>query len=522
MDYIWIAVAFTCGFLIKQIGLPPLIGYLAAGFGLHALGVQADASIETLSDIGILLLLFTVGLKINFNSLLKKEVWAGASGHMLAIVLLTAINCSILSYFGFKYFAELNWSTAMLVGFAVSFSSTVCAVKMLEERSEMRANHGQVAIGILIIQDIAAVLFVVLTANTPLSWWALALFALPLTKPLLGKLLEKSGHGEILTLAGLFIAFSAGELFELTGLKPYLGALVVGMILSSHDKANELATTLLSFKDIFLIGFFLSIGFTALPTFDMLTAAMIMAVALPIKAAMFFTWLSYLKLRSRSAFLASLSLANYSEFGLIVCSFSVANGLLEKEWLVIMALAVSISFIFSSILNNHAHSLYNRFSNIIKRFERSGLTHPDAHLVKDKTVLVIGMGRVGTGAYDTLQGDRPESVCGIELYKARAQKHVTEGRTVITADAADPEFWADANLESIHLIMLAMPSYQDILATVKQLKYAGYKGKIAGIAKHEDQRQQLLDAGVDEAFNLYAEAGTGFAEQSIHLLDNKT
>ena len=141
------------------------------------------------------------------------------------------------------------------IGFAVSFSSTVCAVKMLEERGELRSSHGQVAIGILIIQDIAAVLFVVLTADTSPSWWALLLFALPLTKPILKRLVDRCGHGEILTLAGFFLAFSAGELFALVGLKPYLGALVVGMLLSNHAKASELANTLLGFKDIFLIGF---------------------------------------------------------------------------------------------------------------------------------------------------------------------------------------------------------------------------------------------------------------------------
>ena len=142
MDYIWIAIAFIFGFAVRQIGLPPLVGYLAAGFGLNAFGVEADSTIDTLSEIGILLLLFTVGLKINFNSLLKTEVWAGATGHMSAIVLLTAINCTILASLGFAYFDALNWSAAMLVGFAVSFSSTVCAVKMLEERGELRANHG--------------------------------------------------------------------------------------------------------------------------------------------------------------------------------------------------------------------------------------------------------------------------------------------------------------------------------------------------------------------------------------------
>ena len=87
MDYMWIAVAFVCGYLARQIKLPPLVGYLAAGFGLHLAGVTPDDTLETLSDIGITLLLFTIGLKLDVRSLLKKEIWGTATSHMLMIVL---------------------------------------------------------------------------------------------------------------------------------------------------------------------------------------------------------------------------------------------------------------------------------------------------------------------------------------------------------------------------------------------------------------------------------------------------
>lgn len=520
MDYIWVAVAFVCGFLVKQMKLPPLIGYLAAGFGLHALGVVPDSSLETLSDLGITLLLFTIGLKLNIKSLFKIEIWGGATGHMTAIVILTALNCLLLAYAGIAYFAELDWTAAALIGFAVSFSSTVCAVKILEERGEMGSRHGQVTIGILIIQDIAAVIFVTLATDKSPSLWALALLALPLARPFLTKLLQKSGHGELLPLAGFFLAITGGELFELVGLKAHLGALVFAMLLSGHEKANELAKSLLNFKDIFLIGFFLSIGFTALPTVDMLGVALIMSIALPIKSGLFFLWLTRLKLRSRSSFLAALSLTNYSEFGLIVCSASVMHGILAKEWLVIMALAVAISFIFSSIINAHAHGMYARWRDFIKRFEHSGRL-PEDMFVKpeDATVLVIGMGRVGTGAYDSLCDNLGQVICGIEVIGERVAEHQHDGRNVISADAEDPEFWEYIDLKAINLIMFAMPNYLDILEILKQLQLSGYQGKTAGIAKYEDNREKLLSAGVDVVFNFYQKAGSGFADQTINELE---
>ncbi len=458
MDYIWVAVAFVCGFLVKQISLPPLIGYLAARFGLHALGVQPDASLQTLSDLGITLLLFTIGLKLDIRSLFKTEIWGGAFGHMVAIALLTTINCLVLGYLGLKYFVDLNWQIAALIGFAVSFSSTVCAIKILEERGELRARHGQVAIGILVIQDIAAVIFVTLASGKAPSAWALTLLALPLLRPALDQLLKRCGHGEMLPLAGFFLAISFGELFELVGLKAHLGAIVIGVLLSGHEKASELSKSLLSFKDIFLIGFFLSIGFTALPTIDMLGVAMIMAIALPLKAGLFFVWLTRLKLRSRTAFLSAMSLANYSEFGLIVCSISVAHGLLAKEWLVIMALAVSLSFVFSALINANAHRLYSQWSHYIKRFEHSERLPEDPFPDSGSaTILVVGMGRVGVGAYNAFHEHLLKNVCGVDVDKARVNHLREVGRHVVVGDAEDPDFWAQINLESIRLIIFSMP-----------------------------------------------------------------
>lgn len=519
MDYLWISIAFICGFAVKQIQLPPLVVYLAAGFALHGLGVQPEATLQVLGDAGVTLLLFTIGLKLDIKSLFKTQIWGGASGHMLFICALTIMNSFVFAALGLAYFNDLDFAGAALIGFAVSFSSTVITVKILADNGEMRARHGQMAIGILIIQDIAAVAFVSFATDVTPSLWALGLLVLPLLSFIPKYFLRQCGHGELLSLAGGFLAFSGAELFELLGLKAHLGALVMGVLLSKDDKAAELTKSLLAFKDIFLIGFFLSIGFTAIPTLSMLGAAAIIAVALPFKAALFFIWLTRLKLRSRTSFLTALSLANYSEFGLIVCSVAVTQGLLAKEWLVIMALSMSLSFVFSSILNTKSHSLYARWYLFLKRFERpERLPEDEFNQPSEAAVLVIGMGRVGTGAYEALHDDMQIGVCGIDMDINRVEEHCLKGRNVIFADAEDPDFWAQVNLQDIKLIMFSMPNHLDILEAEKQIQQVGYQGRTASIARYEDEKEQLLRAGIDEVFNVYSKAGTGFTDQSVHLL----
>jgi hypothetical protein len=251
----------------------------------------------------------------------------------------------------------------------------------------------------------------------------------------------------------------------------------------------------------------------------MLIIALIMAVALPIKAGLLFLWLTRLRLRTRTAFLSTLSLANYSEFGLIVCSVSVSSGFLAEEWLVIIALAVTFSFIISSAINVSAHRLYGRWRSPLGYFQRdSRLDEDEFPQPGDASVLVIGMGRVGTGAYDMFQTNFKKKVCGLEVNRDKVLVHCQNDRQVIAADAEDPEFWDHIELDRIDLIMLSMPNYLDILEVVRQLKRANYKGKTAGIARYEDEKHKLLASGIDVVFDFYVEAGAGFADQSMEMI----
>ena len=165
-DVAWIALAFALGLLSRLAGLPPLVGYLAAGFFLSTQGISDSTLIQKLSDLGITLLLFTVGLKIDLRTLTRPQVWAVSGLHMLIIVVAFSLAIYGLALSGAALFADLDRSTSILIAFALSFSSTVFAVKVLEEKGEMNSLQGQIAIGILIMQDIAAVTFLAVSSRS--------------------------------------------------------------------------------------------------------------------------------------------------------------------------------------------------------------------------------------------------------------------------------------------------------------------------------------------------------------------
>lgn len=519
MDFIWILFAFVCGLGVRLLAMPPLIGYLIAGFALHFMGVEPDQSLYVLADMGITLMLFTIGLKLDIRTLLKPEIWVGTTSFMLVWTLLLGGILLSLSSLAITVFADISLQSAALIAFACSFSSTVCVIKLLEESGEVKTRHGRLAIGILVMQDIIAVLFLVFATGQIPSIWALLLLLLIPARPLISKLLQRAGHGELLPLTGFFLALGGYELFALVNIKGDLGALLIGMLISQHPKAAELSKSLLSFKDLFLIGFFLSIGFTALPDWSMLFIALGLALLLPIKFIFSLLILNALKLRARTAYLSSLALANFSEFGLIVAAISVNSGWLDKQWLVVLALAVSISFVFTSLIYRYAHIIYSHYKHQLKRFERPHRLAEDIFVQPSSAeILVIGLGRVGKGAYDALYYAVGDRVWGMDADRNRIEKQKRAGMHVFFGDGEDADLWETLDTSSIKLVLLALPSIDDSINVSNQLRHAQYPGQIAAVARYEDERERLLSAGIDKVFNFYTEAGTGFAEESLALI----
>lgn len=519
MEYAFLLFAFICGFGIKLVGFPPLVGYLAAGFLLNISGYTVTPELTSIADLGITIMLFTIGLKLNIRDLSKREVWAGSVIHTSLWVVVCAGFLLFIGILSVPFVTELTFYDACLIGFALSFSSTVCVVKVLEESGESKTRHGKLAIGILVMQDIFAVAFLVIATGKVPDIWAFGLVLLIPLLPIFYRIVNQTGHGELLPLTGFILALGGYHLFELVSIKGDLGALVAGLLLAKHPKATELSKSLMTFKDLFLVGFFLTIGLTALPTLQMAGTAMWLSLLLPIKFLLFFFLFTTLRLRSRTALLGGLVLTNYSEFGLIVGALAVSMGILTDSWLVIIALAVSFSFVLTSVVYRSSHSLYNRIKHHINQYERPIRLKEDIYpVITDAKILVVGLGRVGIGAFQSLAKLVGDEVWGMDADRAKIKRMRDDGEQVITGDGEDVDLWENLDIRHLELVLLALPSIEDAVNITRQLKNAGYTGQIAAIARYEDEVDFLLQHGVDKVFNFFTEAGLGFAEESLSLV----
>jgi len=518
-DLYWIGPALVSGLLAVRFGLPPLVGYLIAGFFLNVLGFVDHERLVAVGDLGVTLLLFTIGLKLEVRSLLRPVVWAGTTLHALVVIAVFGTGLYWLGLTGLAIFVDVDFRIALLIGFALSFSSTVFAVKTLEEKGEYTSKYGQLAVGVLIMQDIFAVLFLAMSAGKIPSPWALALLALVPLRGVLMHLMSRAGHAELQILFGLALAFGGWSLFDIVDVKGDLGALIVGALLAAHPAAAEMSKKLLGFKDLLLVGFFLSIGMSGTISVSALLVALGLAVLVVLKIILYFGLFTRFRLRAHTALLASLALANYSEFGLIVGAIAVANGWLSGDWLVIIALAVTLTFIAAAPLNARSRELHKKIKVHIIPFETATPLPEDAPIDPGEArIAIIGMGRVGTGAYDTLKDHYGDWLVGIEIDPDKASRHAAAGRNVIHADATDDDFWARTGKGKVAVALLALPEPEQILGVAREICSRHAVVHIFAVVQYPEEAATLKAAGVENTWNLYAEAGKGFAEEVIDYL----
>ena len=235
-----------------------------------------------------------------------------------------------------------------------------------------------------------------------------------------------------------------------------------------------------------------------------------------LKPPLYFLLMSRFHTRPRTAMLSSVALSNYSEFGLIVVAVAASVGWVDYQWSAGLSLAIAASFIISSPLNQRAHELYRRWHQAINRFESERLRQgrPDIHNAR---FFVLGMGHIGTGAYNTMCERYGNCVVGVDDNDLKLEDHSDCGRRVVAGDASDPDFWACVDLDKLELVMLTLTNHEENKLVGKLLRELGYQGPITAVVRFAEEAEQLQRRGI-AAFNLYEEAGTGFAEHANQQL----
>ncbi|WP_076789261.1 cation:proton antiporter [Chlorobium sp. KB01] len=344
-----LAIAIILAF--QRLKIPPVIGLIFTGILIGPSGIGAvydEKLIATLAELGVILLLFAIGLEFSLDDLkkLKKIVLVGGAVQ----ILVTGIVVSTLAYwFMYAIGSGVTPAAAVFLGFTFSVSSTAICLKILTDRDELGLPHGRIALGILIFQDIAVVPLMIgidfLSPHTALSFglifkkigfiilFASAIFiGFRILMPRIVRLIASLQAREVLVIGALVICFGAAYLTSLVGLSLALGSFVAGMVIASTDESHQISMTIDSFREAFTSIFFISVGLLLdirvinLPLFIAIALMVLLVKGLVVGGVSIFLGNSL-----RVSMMAGMALAQIGEFSFVLAEAGLKNRLIDHE-----------------------------------------------------------------------------------------------------------------------------------------------------------------------------------------------
>jgi CPA2 family monovalent cation:H+ antiporter-2 len=341
-----VLTALACGMLLAHFRQPPLVGYLLAGVLLGPTGfevVESEGLIAGFAELGVLLLLFIVGMELSVRTL--RYTWRIA---LPAIVLQTA-GC-LVAIFAVAWFLEISASTAILLGFVITLSSTAVAIKMLEDVGALRARVGRITVAVLIAQDLAFLPMLLVVENLGMKAFNVSsiiqiVTSIVLLYGLVRFLLSNgrrhlpfyriiTGHVDLSPLAGLVYCFGAGAVVGAMGLSPAYGAFLAGLAIGNSAERQPMLEVVRPIQSIMMMVFFLSIGLLIDLVFiwnNILTVVVLFLIVTLFKSALNIVILRFLKETWTRSFQAGIMMSQLGEFSFLLAATGLAVAAISPE-----------------------------------------------------------------------------------------------------------------------------------------------------------------------------------------------
>ncbi len=506
-----IGIAALITVIARAIRQPPIIAYLISGvivgpLFLNLIGPSSSSSeiIQTFAHVGVAFLLFIVGLSLNFRVL--KEIGGVASIAGLAVILITGTISGLIAWgLGFSSL------TALYLAAALAFSSTVVVVKILSDKKEMDTLHGRIVLGILIVEDFIA---------------TIALMVVPLIEQggsitiIINKLIfilfliagifigatfvfsrfldYLSRNQEVLFLFGIAWALLLASLFDYFGFSLEIGALIAGMSLASTKYTLELGGKMKPLRDFFVVLFFVFFGsqLTGAITWDLVKKALLFSVFIVIgKPIIVMSILRFFGYKKRTNFLAGSSLAQVSEFSLILILLGFSLGHLTQEVMSLVILIAIFTIGASSYSIYYARRIFNEIGHLLTFFE--GKRHQSLSEAKENyEIILFGYHRMGYKVLSALQkmklpfvivDHNPNVILALSKW----------GVNSIYGDAGDKEFLSQLEWSKVKLVISTIPDSESNIAIREYLKEIKSKAAFVATAEQPRVALELYDRGAD-------------------------
>ncbi|PZO07687.1 MAG: sodium:proton exchanger [Lysobacteraceae bacterium] len=520
------------GLAALRLRQPVIVAYIIVGIvaGPSVLDwVSAHEPMELLAEIGVTILLFVVGLKLDIKLVRQLGLVALATG--LGQLLFTIV-------FGFLICVGLgmDWVRATYVAVALTFSSTIIIVKLLSDKREIDSLHGRIAMGFLIVQDIAVVLAMMVIGSQGAAMGGDEPALLGKLAAIVGKMLGMGALVFVLmrfVLPGVLRAVAASQELllvfavgwgaslaaggEWLGFSMEVGAFVAGLSLASLPFREAISARLASLRDFLLLFFFIHLGTqmdlgslgAELPSALVLSLFVLVGNPLIVMAIM-----GYMGYRKRTGFMAGLTVAQISEFSIIFVAMGVALGQVDASALGLVTLVGLVTITTSTYMILYSHRLYAWCEPWLGSFERKDPFRERALETPPTAcdVIVFGMGRYGRRIAELLRADGFR-VLGVDFDPEMQVRRAGDDLPVVFGDAADDEFVAHLPLSSVKVVVSTLKDVDTDVGLLSALRRHGYAGVITATAHTPGNGHRLVAAGADAILMPYKDAADNAARR---------
>ncbi len=517
-----VCIAATLGIIARIFKQPLILAYIATGIiiGLiqilfHSFYIGEKEVFDLFSELGIMFLLFLIGLEMNYSSL--KTVGKTSVAVGIGQIIFTFI-------FGFLIASALGFAqvSAAYIAMALTFSSTIIVVKLLSDSKTLNSLHGKISIGFLLVQDFVVIFMLIMLAGLEgggsFSFKTLAytlflgilLFGIMIAigRSIFPYIFSKIARSqELLFITSIAWVFGLVALIEFLRAKTGIGfsievaGFLAGLALANSSEHYQIANRIKPLRDFFILIFFVILG-SSIVFYNFTT------IGLPIIILSLFVLIGnplivmtimglFMGYRKRTAFMAGITVAQISEFSLILGALGLKLGHIDEETMALIAAVGIITITTSTYMIVFSNKLYSKLSPILSFFERKNLRKEYSFEDTQKPIILVGYDRTGKSIAAKLQ---KEKMLVIDFNPDIIKSLEKSGYSCLYGDIIDPLIFENVDFTNVKMVISTSPEIKDNINLVSGIKLSGSKAKIISRAESEEDARILYGKGCDYVF----------------------
>lgn len=521
-----LGITVSIAFVVRLLKQPLMVAYIVAGIlagplFLNMLNAENNL-FDAFSSFGVVLLLFVVGLSLDLGFLKqvgRTSAWVG----FVQMAVTTGLGLVILRFLGFA------WIGALYLAAALTFSSTIIVTKLLTEKQDLDSVYGRYTVGLMLVQDIIAIMIMVFLGTEVVGSWqesiislltrgaVLVVLAVILTKYIVPYILDRvAKSGEFLFLFTVAWCFGVASLVYYLGFSLEIGAIIAGLTLGSSAYRSEIASRVKPLRDFFIVLFFIILGSEmVLSDWHAVIIPSIIIILFIVIVEPFILFFLYRANRftRRNSFLVSVAAGHVSEFGFVLLLTGKTLGHVSGIELPVFTIVALATIVISSYVITYNESIYRKllpFFNIFGKDKyQQKMQNSNVH-----EAWVIGYHRIGWKVCETLQ-KRHVNFAVVDYNPETIKRLQRRGISCYFGDVADVEFLDSLPFEKAKLIISTLPQTDDQKTMIQHVRRKGGKAIIVANCNHSHNLDEIYDAGADYAMMPHLLGGEWISEEII-------